>query len=272
MSENLDQRLRTVTSRQNSLVKQLRSALHNSELTDDGCCAIEGVRQVEEALRSSLKLKALFVSESAVERAHRVLPQVSSHTEALLLPDDVFKSAVSTEAPQGVAALARLRTHTLEDVLSVPESLLVVAAGLQDPGNLGTIIRSAEAFGAAAVIATEGTVSPYNAKAIRGSAGSLFRLPVVRASSAAVLSALRQDGFRIFATSSHKSVPVHQVELRGAVAIIIGNEGAGVPREMLAQADATIAIPHSPQVESLNAGIAASVVLYEAMRQRTVQR
>ena len=264
---NLD-RLRAVSSRQNALVKELRSAFHAGAPTDDGHCALDGIKIVEEAIRSSWKLKAVFVSEHARDRAGKLLPQLSSHTETLLLPDDVFRGAVLTESPQGIAALAKIRDHSLEDMLRPTNPLVVIAAGVQDPGNLGTIIRSAEAFGASGLLAVDGTVNPYNPKVIRGSAGSVFRLPLLKTHFSEALSTIRGNGIRILAASSHKSTPLQEADLTGPLAIIIGNEGSGVARDLLAQADESIGIPHSPKVESLNAGIAASLILYECARQR----
>ena len=143
-----------------------------------------------------------------------------------------------------------------------------MAAGLQDPGNVGTILRSAEAFGAAGAFFTEGTVSPYNPKVLRGSAGSIFRLPVVQIASAELIPLLRRHGARMMATSSHKGIPLPEVTWTLPLAIFVGNEGAGLSRELLHQMDETIVIPQSAEVESLNAGVAASIVLYEAARQR----
>ena len=141
-------------------------------------------------------------------------------------------------------------------------------AGLQDPGNLGTIARSAEAFGATGLLLGERTVSPWNWKAVRASAGSLFRLPVLKVELAKALREIKSRDVRVLATSSHKGTPIADVDLRGPVAFIVGSEGAGVPKDMLAQADEVVAIPHAPRVESLNAGMAASILLYEAARQR----
>jgi len=149
---------------------------------------------------------------------------------------------------------------------------IIVLAGLQDPGNLGTILRSAEAFGSAGVVLGEGTVSPFNSKVLRASAGSVFRLPVIIGKAAGGLeeisAKLRAQSVRLIATSSHKGTPLDQANLIGPSAIFVGNEGSGLPRALLAQADELIAIPHLPQVESLNAGVAGSIVLYEAARQR----
>jgi TrmH family RNA methyltransferase len=271
MPDNTHSRLRPITSPQNQQVKDLRKAFSKGELTEDGHAAIESVRILEEAIRSGLKFRAVFFSESGKARADRLLPQLGSHVETLLLPDQVFASAVDTETPQGVAALVKLKAHQLEDLFRAPEPLVVVVSGVQDPGNLGTILRSAEAFEAAGVILTEGTVSPFNSKSIRASAGSIFRLPVVQAKTREILPVLATKGLRLLGTTSHKGTPLPEADCKGAVAICIGNEGAGLPKELLAKVSANIVIPHSAKVESLNAGVAASIVLYEAARQRSVK-
>ncbi len=272
-------RLRRIEGRHNPLIKQLRQAFSSAELTEKGDCAIEGLRILEEAIRSGLRFSAVFFRESAQDRAERLLPQIGAQVETLLLPDSLFDSVVPSESPQGVAALVRLREFSLNDILErLQVGPIVVLAGLQDPGNLGTILRSAEAFGSAGVVLGEGTVSPFNSKVIRASAGSVFRLPIVHAQRGAGKSAaakleevshkFREKGIRQVATSSHKGTMLDQADLRGATAIFFGNEGAGLPREIMARMDETIAIPHTSQVESLNAGVAASIVLYEAARQR----
>ncbi len=268
MADALKDRLRRITSRQNALVKELRRAFAQGERTDDGHCAIESVRVVEEAIRSGLRFKAVFFSESAGARAERLLPQIGSHVETLLLPDDVFTSAVATETPQGVAALVKLKDASLEQMLEAAEPLLVCVAGVQDPGNLGTIVRSAEAFGATGVVLGDGTVSPFNPKVVRAAAGSLFRMNMVRAGLKTALAEMKARGVRLVATSSHKALPLHEVRLTGALALFVGNEGAGLARELIAEMDETVAIPHSPRVESLNAGVATSIVLYEVARQK----
>ncbi len=262
------ERLRRVASRQNALVKELRRAFHDSSLTADGHIAIEGTRTLEEAIRSGLRLRAVFVSQGAEARARRLLPQLSSQVEVLLLPDNVFQSAVATETPQGVAALVKIKEHALDEILDMPAPLIVAAAGVRDPGNLGTIIRSAEAFGAAGVLVGAETVSPYNPKVVRASAGSLFRLPVVAADLPNTVERLNEGGLKLLATSSHKGTAIDAVDFTTGTVVVIGNEGSGVPKEVLRHVDGMIAIPHEGNVESLNAGVAASIVLYEAARQR----
>jgi len=268
-SSSLHARLRTIEGRHNSLVKELRTAFSRGELTADGHCAIEGVRIVEEAIRSGLKFRAVFFSKSGENKSDRLLPQLAAYVETLLLPDKLFASAVPSETPQGVAALVKCKQFTLDDILAkVQTGPLLAIAGVQDPGNLGTMLRSAEAFGACGVVLGAGTANPFNTKVVRASAGSVFRLPLVRANLAGILGTLRESGLRLFATSSHKGVAVHEAKFDGPTAIFIGSEGAGLPRELISEMDEMIAIPHSESVESLNAGVAASIVLYEVARQR----
>jgi RNA methyltransferase, TrmH family len=262
-------RLRSVEGKHNALVKELRNAFAHGEITNDGHCAIEGTRIIEEAVRSGLKFRAVFFRASSENKAQRIIPQLAAYVETLLVPDKLFASAVPSETPQGVAALVKLKSFGLQDILDrVQIGPIIAVAGVQDPGNLGTILRSAEAFGAAGVLLGEGTVSQFNSKVVRASAGSVFRLPVTRTKLGAALDELKARGVRLIATDSHKGTTLREARLLGPLAVFIGSEGAGVPRELIAQMDETIAIPHSAAVESLNAGVAASIVLYEAARQR----
>lgn len=256
-----------VTSRANPRVKQLRAAFAGHARLSGGLVAIEGEHLLVEAMRAGLVLKTIFLSERCTPPAG--LPRA---VELLHLPDDVFASAVDTQSPQGLAALLVPPTCTLEDALPTNSHiapLVLIAAALQDPGNLGTLIRSAEAFGATAVLTTPGTVSQWNQKALRASAGSVFRVPVV-AVAPADLAALKSRGLHLFAAVAG-DLHTHSVadaNLTQPCALIIGNEGAGLSADLLALADARITIPTPGPVESLNAAIAGSLLLYEASRQR----
>jgi len=273
------ERLRPIAGRHNPRLKELRSAFRHAELTPHGEYAIEGVKLVEEALRSGLHPEIVFFSESARPLAEKLLLQINRRTETVMVPNALFNSIVPSEAPQGVAALLKPPAVSCAQILDrashgranndrPSKGPVVVAAGLQDPGNLGTILRSAEAFGAAGVFLTEGTVSLYNWKVLRASAGSIFRLPILQLSCVELLPMLRARGVRLLATSSHQGTPLPQVSWTWPLAIFIGNEGAGLSRELMRAMDGTIAIPQSAHVESLNAGVAASIVLYEAARNR----
>jgi TrmH family RNA methyltransferase len=261
-----------VTSRANPRVKQLRAAFAGHARLSGGLVAIEGENLLREALRCGLPLKTIFLSE-------RIDPPtwLPRGVELLTLPHDVFASAVDTQHPQGIAALLIPPTWQIEDAFrSDAAPLLLIAAGLQDPGNLGTLIRSAEAFGATAVLTTPGTVNEWNQKALRASAGSVFRVPVVPI-AVDQLAALKPRGLRLLATVADdplnpSALPVAQADLHQPCALMIGNEGAGLSAEFLALADARITIPMPGRVESLNAAVAGSLLLYEASRQRAASQ
>jgi RNA methyltransferase, TrmH family len=257
---------RRVESRQNARVKELRAGLSRGMRTAHNHIAVEGLHLVQEAVKSGLNLDTVFLQEGNEE----LLQQFpSGSAEVLILTEDVFLSATVTEHPQGVAALVGAPQFTVQTMFPTapgPAPLVVIAAGLQDPGNLGTLVRSAEAFGATGMILLPGTVSLWNAKTLRASSGSAFRLPVLALTADAAFTALRDQGVRIFAAVARDGDS--EADLRGPSALLVGNEGSGLPEAWIAQADARVTIPFTGAVESLNAAIAGSVLLYDAMRQR----
>lgn len=258
-----------LTSPRHPLLKRFRRALERGELTPDGCCAVEGLHLVEEAMRSRAEVTALLAARSAVDKLIPFEAASNGRARSYVLPDRLFRSLAGTENPQGIAALVRLPEFHLEERLARAKPLAVVLAGLQDPGNLGTILRALEAFGGAACLLERNTVSPFNAKAVRASAGSLFRLPLLRnLNSKAVFSLCRQYGLATVALTPHARKPLTEVDLRRGVTFLIGREASGLPAELGAGADEQARIPLAVPVESLNAAMAASVALYEAARQR----
>jgi TrmH family RNA methyltransferase len=269
---------RIIQSKHNARLRELRQTLVHpnrvgrSALDDQPAplAGIEGLNLLEEALRAGLRVDCVF----AALGAEHLLDAISlrSETEILLLPRELLNSVLTTEAPQPIAALVEAPAWSW-DLLLAPERksplLLVILGGLQDPGNLGTVLRSAEAFGAHGAISLPGTVSAWNSKAVRASAGSVFRLPLLAATAEDLFPRLRDAGVRIFTTAVHGAEPLPKADLTGPVALIIGNEGNGVPPELAEQADSALTIPCPGPVESLNASVAASILLYEASRQRS---
>ena len=174
-----------------------------------------------------------------------------------------------TENPQGIAALVELPPRSLDAILKGRSVLLVVACGLQDPGNLGAIMRSAAAFGASALLTLRETVSPFNPKAVRSSAGAIFHLPVLAGCRAdELLPRLRGERVRIIAADGHSPSPLDRADLRGSLAILVGREASGLPPEIAREASESLSIPIRPGMDSVNVAAAASVFLYEAARQR----
>jgi TrmH family RNA methyltransferase len=261
--------VRIVQSKQNSRLKDLRRALAQPGRASQPLAAIEGPNLLAEALRAGLHLPCVFValgSESLLDGL-----SLPANAEILLVPRELLDSALSTETPQPVAALVEPPQWSWPDILANranAKSLIVVLAGLQDPGNLGTIVRSAEAFGATGLLCLPGTVSAWNPKSVRASAGSLFRLPLLTVTTEDCFTRLRQSGVKIWTTAVSGAEPANRIDLASSVALMIGNEGNGVPAELAAQANGAVTIPCPGPVESLNAAIATSILLYEASSQR----
>ena len=251
---------RRVESRQNSRIKELRAALVRGARTPH--IAVEGLHLIEEATKSSLKLHTVFIRKGNEDLLEHL---ELGDAEVLIVSEDVFLSATATEHPQGIAALLEAPQFTLQAMLH-GTPLVVIAAGLQDPGNLGTLVRSAEAFGATGMILLPGTVSLSNPKTLRASSGSAFRLPVIAMPADDAFAALREAGVQIVAAVAREG---GQPDLRRPVALLIGNEGAGLPEAWIAAADDRVTIPCPGAVESLNAAVAGSILLYDAMRQRS---
>lgn len=275
-----------LTSRDNRWLKQFRATLRGGTPLADGAVGVEGLRLVEEALASQCVVQAVLFSESG-ERHRDKLAALMARKEpafpVLRTADRLFEGVADTEHPQGVAALVQPRKFTWEELLDArnsatapPEPLLIVLAGVQDPGNVGTILRTAGAFGATGVVtaasAQSGTASPFAPKALRASAGAALYLPVVSGMGLGILLAqLKLRGIQTVASSVERApgaVAPWDVDWKQPVALLIGNEGSGLPEDVVASADVRVHIPMARGIESLNAGAAAAVVLYEAFRQR----
>ena len=288
-----------ISSRDNRWLKEFRIALRGGLPSESGTVGVEGPRLVEEALRSASPIRAVLFSESGQRHHARLAPYLDRaevKIPVLRTTDRLFEGIADTEHPQGVAALVTPRTFSFDDISRASRgglaALIVVLAGVQDPGNVGTIIRTAAAFGATAAVALpsgqSGTASPFSPKALRASAGATLHLPLLVGVALPILLAqFRAAGIQTLASSSREpggsasqNTPSEsdqplltpwQVDWRQPVALLIGNEGQGLPEEIERSADACVRIPMSSAVESLNAAAAAAVLFYEAARQRNSQ-
>src|SRR5437762_6912877 len=266
---------RELTSATNSLVKVFRDALSEG-VTRDGWLAVEGPRLLEEALDCTsgrapdrCQVHTALVRRSAAERFATLIQRLPREAEVVQVPDAVFDRLALTETPQGIAALVELPSHTLEAAVTRRDACLLIACGIQDPGNMGSMIRSAQALGGTAVLAMKETVSPFNPKAVRSSAGAIFRLPVFRNLQADELFArLRSAGVTIIAADRHSSDSLASADLRSRAAFLIGKEATGVDESMLRETGLRLSIPIRANIDSVNAGVAAGIFLYEAARQR----
>jgi TrmH family RNA methyltransferase len=262
--------VRQIGSPTNSLVKVYRRALAKG-ITREGWLAVEGPFLVKEALTAapSVRTHSVLLSEGGNAKFAGLLERLPAEAEAVRVPDRLFAQVAQTQNPQGIAALVELPPYNPDTILAGQNLLLLVACGLQDPGNLGTLMRSAAAFGASAVCTLPETVSPFNPKAVRSSAGAIFHLPVLHDLSINdLLHRLRAARVRIVAADRHSPSPLDQADLRGSVAIMVGREASGLPAEIAREASLVLSIPIRPGMDSVNAATAGSVFLYEAARQR----
>ncbi len=266
----LQPRIRQIGSPTNSLVKVYRRALANGT-TREGWLAVEGPFLVKEALAAApaVRTHSVLITESGSAKFTVLLEALTAEAEAVQVPDRLFEQVAQTQNPQGIAALVELPQYNLDSILTGQNLLLLVACGLQDPGNLGTLMRSAAALGASALCTLPDTVSPFNPKAVRSSAGAIFHLPVLHDVAVHdLVYGLRADGVCIVAADRHSSSPLSQADLRGPVALMVGREASGLPPEIAREASLVLSIPIRPGMDSMNAAIAGSVFLYEAARQR----
>jgi TrmH family RNA methyltransferase len=275
-----------LSSRDNRWLKEFRLALRGGLPTESGAVGVEGARLVEEALESGCRIDAVLFSESGERHRDRLAHLISRNEMAfpvLKTTDRLFEGIADTEHPQGVAALVAPRQTQLEDLFNSPRGacapLIVVLAGVQDPGNVGTILRTAAAFGATGAVTSatgqSGTASPFSPKALRASAGAALHLPVVAGAALGILlTQFKLNAISTAATCVHEGTAAHasiapwEIDWCQPIALLVGNEGAGLPEEVVHSADARIVIPMERRVESLNAAAAAAVLFYEAYRQR----
>jgi TrmH family RNA methyltransferase len=226
------------------------------------CFVVEGPHLVEEAA-GQIKF-AIYA-----ERLTILAKLEELGVECLKVSKKQFAEISEVEAPQGILAVVKQSKFELKDILKSSNPLIVFCVEVQDPGNLGTIIRTADAVGAAGVILSKGTVDLYNSKVIRSTMGSLFHLPIVEVDDAAkTIEQLKKKQIRIIAADINSPDDYFAAEMAGPSAILVGNEGAGLPKEIVELSDLAVKIPMPGRAESLNVGVSTAVLLYEALRQR----
>jgi TrmH family RNA methyltransferase len=264
----------TVRSRSNPLVMRLRDLKRRSDPAG-GLTLVEGPKLLDEALRAGIEVVEVALAERVASAPALRALQAHLRERGLaprVLADALLDDLSETETSQGVLALARRPRCDEARLMAAPVPLLLVLAGVQNPGNLGGLLRTAEAAGAQGAVLGAGCADPFSWKALRGSMGSAWRLPLVEALDlGAVLGRLRARGVRVAATVAARdsaAVSCYAADLRGPLALIFGNEGAGLSEDLAARADLRLTIPIVGTVESLNVGVAAGVLLFEAARQR----
>jgi RNA methyltransferase, TrmH family len=264
-----------LTSIQNPLVRQVASLKDKKGRDGTGLFMVEGIRFVEEAFEAGAEVCLIMYSPKLgeSERGEELL-ELAARRKVSLHPvsDKVLAHVVDTQTPQGIIAAVRIPKVSLTD-LPMQQALIVIVDGVQDPGNLGTIVRTALAAGASGVVTTKGTVDLFNPKTLRSTMGGVFALPVVQGLDIQDLIEWLEGNAIPMAVADAKGEAVYYTtSLLPPIALVIGNEGSGPSAELLGKADLKVSIPLSGGVESLNAAVAAALLLFESSRQRAVNK
>jgi len=260
-----------ITSKENSVIKHLRSLSDPKHRKKEQVFLIEGVKMVEEALRDKAGVKMVVASPTLVQHHGKgVLKLAEARSVDILWISEKLLNAVSeSKTPQPVMAVVRIKEHNEDELLTHGSGLIVIAHQLQDPGNLGTIIRTAEAVAAAGIALTPNTVDPYGAKAVRATMGSILRLPVVLIGETGEFVKLcKQKGFQAVAAMVNGEKTPFDIDLTKPTVVILGQEGAGLPQHIVADVDLRVRIPMAETIDSLNVATSSAIILYEALRQR----
>ena len=262
-----------MTGAPHSSVKRYRELARNSHTNGlERELLLDGSHLLFEARKSGLPIEsAAFEHDALADPEIKTLAQqlVSDGADVFIVSRKTLEAMSPVRTPAGAVGIARRTVSSLADALAPPNALVVVAHDVQDPGNVGGIMRTAEATGATAFITTPSAADPLGWKALRGSMGSALRLPVARADMADVLEALRNAGIQTVALVPRSGQLLFDVNFKTPAALILGSEGPGVPGDVLRRVDRRVTIPMHDPVESLNVGVAAALVLYEAFRQRS---
>lgn len=265
--------MQTITSVQNDKIKYVvrlskESALRRSDM----CFVVEGVRMLREVPAEDVL--ELFVTEEALCKYSEIEDIIDNIDDSFIyeVSKNVMEKISSTKTPQGVLAVVRLKEHFLEELTNVPEPFIFILDRIQDPGNLGTIIRTAEAVGASGVLISADSAAPYAPKTVRSTMGGVLRVPIIISEELVEdIERIKEAGITVFGT--HLSgKDFYAEDFTKPAAFLIGNEGKGLSDEVSATADKLIKIPMKGKVESLNAAVSASVTGYEVMRQREISK
>lgn len=264
-----------ITSSRNPRVKVLRSLRLRKYRQQEGRFLIEGIRVVEEALTCGAPVETLvYAPELLVSKRARALVEQIAPAQRLALSAQVFHTLSDRDDPQGIAAVVRIEERSLADISPAGDLLVLVAYQLRDPGNLGTIIRTADAAGASGVVVVEPSVDLYDPQTVRATMGSLFALPVVRLGDETSLEdwcrELRVTGLPLLvvASSAHGQRLHYEVEYRRPLVLLLGSERYGLPLPVREQADVLVRLPMIGRATSLNVSAAAAALVYEVIRQR----
>lgn len=262
----------SITSPSNPMIKEIKSLYRKKDRWIKKRFIVEGINIVEECIDNNYPVVNIVYSDELlnVKGGKELFNKISSDPRTIHVPNKLYKEISNIKNPQGIMAMAEFRSNSIDELDLNRNSFILLLDRLQDPGNMGTIIRTADAFGIDGIIVTEGCVDVYNPKVVRSTMGSIFRVPIFHEPDEVLtIERLKEKGVRIYSTSLEGSQYIHETNFQDASVLIIGNEASGVSPYLYSVSDRLIKIPMVGEAESLNVAIASSIIMYEAMRQRS---
>lgn len=263
-----------ITSSQNQVLKEIRSLMSRDKREDTGLFFVEGVRIVEEALSSNARVEYMVVSEGFASGRADICKKLTAggSMKTYMVPDKLFREIADTETPQGIIAVIRMDRRDISAAFS-EKGLVVLLDSVRDPGNMGTIIRTADAADFTGVMVSSGCVDVYNPKVIRATMGSIFHIPIYNCGSAAEgIKSARSNSFKVCASHLEGALGIYDADLTPPAVLVVGSEAEGISREARELADCLVRIPMEGRAESLNASVAAGIMMFEAVRQKLSKR
>jgi TrmH family RNA methyltransferase len=251
-----------IESKNNNLFKEIKKLKEKKHRIKSNKYLIEGLRFVEEAIKSKVSIDSIIFTESFKEKNPELFLKINENIKLIQMNEALLKQLCSTENPQGIVGVINMQNKELKS-----GELVVLVDKVQDPGNMGTIIRTAHAAGAAGIVMTKGTVDIYNDKTLRSTMGSIFYIPIVEDDSLDFVKSLKKEGYKLVVSSLQGKNNFFEENLQGKVMIAVGNEGNGVSDEVYDIADIKVKIPMPGEAESLNVAVATSIMIYEKIRQ-----
>ena len=257
-----------IESKDNNLFKNIKKLKERRFRDKEGLFILEGLRLIEEAIKANMEIEQIIISKDYEEKFKELLLKNHNLNKKIyFLANNLFMQIASTENPQGIIAVVKKKNN--KNTLN--GDFYLICDKVQDPGNLGTIIRTAHAAGVNGIILTKGTVDIYNDKTIRSTMGSIFYIPILYDDeNYSIIRSLKEDGFSLVATSLAESKNFFEEDLKGKTILAVGNEGNGISDELFELADKKVKIPMPGGAESLNVSIATSIILFEKVRQNLI--
>lgn len=260
-----------ITSGQNPLIKEARSLKNRKDREEKGLFFIEGVRIIEEALKENTDLKYIIASDGFISAGRNGrLPDMLKNrgVNFIVVPDSLFRELSDTETPQGILAVVGIKKPVLSAAVK-PDGLYAILDSIRDPGNMGTIIRTADAAGFDGIVVTKGSVDVFNPKVLRSTMGSVFHVPIYQSEDISdAISLFKSGGLKVYASHVDGTGSIYEADMTVGTVIIIGSEAEGISGEAVLQADLLVRVPMPGRAESLNASVAAGIMMFEAVRQR----